>query len=234
MFQFKQFCVQHDRCAMKVNTDAVLLGAWAAATDPRRILDIGTGSGVIALMLAQRFPESIVQAVEIDESASLQAADNFRTSPWSNRLEVITDSITRFQATSPYDLIVSNPPFFHDLTTTCSLPRNRARHSVSLGYQELISAVERLLSPQGFFSVILPCSSVERFRALAMQQNLFCHRRCDIQAISSKLPTRSLLEFRQQPPDILHPAANLIVRSDQHREYSAEYVELTRDFYLKF
>ncbi len=146
-FYFKQFTVQQDRCAMKIGTDGVLLGAWAEVTGARQVLDIGTGSGVIALMLAQRAEKALIHAVEVDEDAYGQACENVQAAPWAGRMSVFHAAIQDYVQTSgqQYDLIVSNPPFFSGGTFSASQDRNSVRHTVKLPHGDLLQAVRKLL-----------------------------------------------------------------------------------------
>lgn len=155
-FQFQQFRVNQDRCGMKVSTDAVLLGALAKAKSPKRILDIGTGTGVIALMIAQRFSNANITAVELDSDAASQASENFEGSDFSARLELIHGRVQDYDSSGKFDLVVSNPPYFSNHLPTTNLKRQRALHTDSLSFQDLVEAVERNLSADGEFWVILP------------------------------------------------------------------------------
>jgi tRNA1Val (adenine37-N6)-methyltransferase len=155
-FQFQQFRVNQDRCGMKVSTDAVLLGALAQAKSPKRILDIGTGTGVIALMMAQRFSNANITAVELDSDAASQASENFEESDFSARLELVHGGVQDYDSSRKFDLVVSNPPYFSNHLPTTNLKRQRALHTDSLSFQELVEAVERNLSADGEFWVILP------------------------------------------------------------------------------
>ncbi|MCA9182656.1 MAG: methyltransferase, partial [Planctomycetales bacterium] len=153
-FRCKQFTVRHDQCAMKVGTDAILLGAWSAAVEPKRILDIGTGSGIIALMLAQRFPAAYVTAVEINSAACEQACGNFAIAPFYDRLTLTHSAVQEFRPKGSYDLVVCNPPWFQKSFKPLDAARTMARHSDSLSLDELGAAASRLLSPGGVLNVI--------------------------------------------------------------------------------
>jgi len=155
-FQFQQFRVNQDRCGMKVSTDAVLLGALAQAKSPKRILDIDTGTGVIALMMAQRFSNAKVAAVELDPDAGSQASENFEESDFCDRLELVHGRVQDYDSSGKFDLVVSNPPYFSNHLPTTDLKRQRALHTDSLSFQELAEAVDRNLSADGQFWVILP------------------------------------------------------------------------------
>ncbi len=193
---------------MKVGTDAILLGAWASAVSPKSVLDIGTGSGVIALMLAQRFPQSFVQAVEIDPAAAAQAAENAHASPWPDRVRVWNGCITElsgpdafgpnaFDLPGGFDLVVSNPPWFGDGMATSSAARDQARHTSSMDYSQLISAVARLTRIGGFFCAVIPYSARHRFLPLADQHKLNCQRCCLVRPTANSQIKRMLLQFER-------------------------------------
>ena len=162
-FTFKQFHIDHSRCAMKVGTDGVLLGAWARVDGTRRILDIGTGTGVIALQMAQRNSEAQIFAVEIDETASCRARANFDMSPWAERLEVECCAAQEFNHTEKFDLIISNPPYFVDSLLPPDAKRSTARHTHDLSFEALDEAVSRLLAENGRFAMILPVAEFEKY-----------------------------------------------------------------------
>ena len=156
-FQFKQFTVHQQHCAMRVGTDGTLLGAWAQASDGAcRILDIGTGTGLIALMMAQRYPQAMVTAIDIDDGAVRQAKENVSSSPFADRINVIKADVLTFEDMEKYDSIVCNPPFFEDSLTCPDPQRTEARHTVTLGYRQLMKSAFRLLKDDGRFSVIIP------------------------------------------------------------------------------
>lgn len=233
-FRFKQFTVRQDGAAMKVGTDGVLLGAWAALTgNERRILDIGTGTGVIALMAAQTAPAARIDAVEIDPEAFRQAAANFQNSPWKDRLRVFPVSIQEFseRTEEKYDSILSNPPYFRNSLPSPDPLRTWARHSTELPYGELIGSVLRLLAPTGTFSVIYPGPEASLFQSLAAAVGLYCIRKTEVRTTEKKEPSRILMEFST---DRTETAANLLTIHTPDGGFTGEYIELTRDFYLKF
>lgn len=235
-FRFKQFAVQHDRCAMKIGTDAILLGAWAEADQPKRILDIGTGSGVIALMLAQRFPTATVTAVEIDEDASRQAAANFCDSPFGDRLTVIRAPVQNLpidgQSPRPFDLVVCNPPWFADSLKSPDSRRTLARHSDSLSLAELAAAAERLLGVGGRLGLVLPVEAADAFSELANGSGLCLVRRCLVRPTPQSSPKRHLLEFSNQKSAAEVSVQELVVETSRH-VYSDGYITLAKDFLLK-
>ncbi len=232
-FKFKQFAIHQDKCAMKIGTDGVLLGAWAALNNtPDSILDIGTGTGVIALQLAQRCDALTIDALEIDANAHEQAVENFESSNWADRLFCYHCSLQEFvdEVDDTYDLIVANPPFYTDDFKTNNEARNKARFTTSLSFEDLLLSVSKLLSEQGVFSVIIPFKEEANFIALANKQQLFVNRVCHVQGTSSSKIKRSLLEFTFQ--NINPILENLIIEHERHK-YTKEYQNLVKDFYLK-
>ncbi len=234
MFRFKQFTIHQDRTPMKVGTDGVVLGAWAAVDGSvRRVLDIGTGTGLIALMMAQRCPDAVVDSVEIDEASAEQAAENFEASPWSDRVAVCQCDINDYCIDERYDLILSNPPYFVDSLQCPDRGRSAARHTASLPFSDLIESVVRLLESDGRFALILPCREAELFDA-ECEGRLFLTRRCDLHSRIGGDVKRLLSEYQLTPciDDIMRES--LTIEREQHLDYCEEYRELTRDFYLKF
>ncbi|MBY5959807.1 methyltransferase domain-containing protein [Membranicola marinus] len=235
VFHFKQFDVHQDRCLMKVCTDGVLLGSWVSVKGAESAMDIGTGSGVIALMLAQRsaFLHRIT-GVEIDEGSYQQACSNAAQSPWSERVEMIHAPIQDYirEAIDRFDLIISNPPFFTGGTLSESQPKNEVRHTVKLPHSDLLRAVKQLMSPKGRFSVILPVMEGYRFVELAEQYRLYLSRRTRVFTRPGKPVERFLLEFSHDQ-GVLLEEKDLYIHEGRKNDFSSEYVNLTRDFYLK-
>jgi tRNA1Val (adenine37-N6)-methyltransferase len=230
-FRFKQFSVLHDRCAHKVGTDAVLLGAWTTTANARTILDIGTGSGVIALMLAQRTTSDVsIDAVELNGSDFLQATENILNSSWSERIKVHHASVQEFVSNRKYDLIASNPPFFVNDLLPPSDARKQSRHTISLSYADLLVAVKRLISPIGKFSIILPSVEGLQFQSLASEFGLFCSRELAFFSRKEKSQERWLMEFDQKPGVKISETLVLYAQGDN---WSEEYKKLTHDFYLR-
>ncbi|WP_413999941.1 tRNA1(Val) (adenine(37)-N6)-methyltransferase [Flavobacterium sp. W1B] len=234
MFSFKQFTVQQDRCAMKIGTDGVLLGAWTPIeNNPFSILDIGAGTGIIALMLAQRSHAEQIDALEIDEEAYEQAVDNFENSSWSDRLFCFHAGLDEFveEPEDEYDLIVSNPPFYsEDYKTECN-QRDLARFQDAMPFEDLIEAAALLLSENGVFSVIIPFKEEDKFLALAKEYELHPTKITRVKGTPTTEIKRSLLAFsRNEISDF--PIDELIIETARHI-YTAEYIELTKDFYLK-
>jgi tRNA1Val (adenine37-N6)-methyltransferase len=232
-FKFKQFTISQDRCAMKVGTDGVLLGAWADCENAKTILDIGTGTGLIALMLAQRSTAHI-DAIEIDQSASEQAGENVTKSPWETRISVINKSLQQFteQIDKKYDLIVSNPPFFQNSLYAPNQSRTNARHNASLEYEDILDASLKLLSNNGMLSLILPYLEGTMFIVKAAGKGLYCVRQTNILPNPGKAPKRLLLEFTKIKKPLVEQ--EIIIELNKRHEYSDAYKNLTRDFYLAF
>lgn len=230
-FQFKQFSIAQENTAMKVGTDGVLLGAWSKVLEGN-VLDIGTGTGLIALMLAQRTKTALIDAIELDKVACEEAHQNFKTSKWNNRLTVIHTSIQNYYPTKKYDVIVSNPPFFINSTKAPNSLRNTARHTDELPFNDLIASIKRLLNETGIFSLILPVEEANQFILLANQNGLFLTRKCLVKPNPTKAPKRVLMEFSFTETNILEET--LTIETENRHEYTKEYITLTKDFYLKF
>ncbi len=233
-FRFKKFSISHDKCAMKVGTDGVLLGAWCTAEGAGRVLDIGTGSGLIAIMLAQRNPGCLIEGVEIDGSSFSQATENAAYCPWTDRIKIHNACFNDFHknCTHVYDLIVSNPPFFLKSLSSPLPSRTTARHALSLSPANLINGVTRLLSPEGIFSVILPVAEAEFFTGEAVKRNLYTKRITEVLPNPGKPPKRLLLEFTRQEGAVQKSV--LTVEMDRRHQYSDEFKRLTEEFYLYF
>jgi tRNA1Val (adenine37-N6)-methyltransferase len=230
-FHFKQFSVRHDRSGMKIGTDGVLLGAWTNVTGGTHILDIGAGTGVIALMLAQRtHPTVKIEAIEIDEHAFADAAENFASSPWHERLKLYHESIHNFASTSTFDLIVSNPPFFQNSFKPPDPKRGVARHTENLNFESLLKTTEKLLSADGRLSVILPFTEGLQFISLADQTGFYCSRKWSFRTRKEKPVERLLMEFSRHETGIEEGEILLL---EYGESWSEEYKNLTRDFYLK-
>ncbi|WP_158728577.1 MULTISPECIES: tRNA1(Val) (adenine(37)-N6)-methyltransferase [unclassified Flavobacterium] len=233
-FQFKQFAVEQDRCAMKIGTDGVLLGAWAPiSNNPFSILDIGAGTGIIALMLAQRSNAEQIDALEIDEDAYEQATDNFENSPWSDRLFCYHAGLDEFveEPEDEYDVIVSNPPFYTEDYKTENEQRDIARFADAMPFEELIEAADLLLSENGIFSVIIPYKEEESFLAIANEYELYPLKITRLKGTPTTEIKRTLLAFSRKKT-IHFPIEELIIETARH-VYTSEYIDLTREFYLK-
>lgn len=240
-FRCKQFYVDHRDCAMKVSTDALLLGAWTQLPASGAILDIGTGSGILTLMLAQRCQlqtDLIIDAIELDAAAADAAAENIRQSPWSAKIRLIKGDILTYPASADhpsdrrYGLIISNPPFFVDSLKAIDPKRNQARHTDTLSFIDLLDVAASLMMPDGLFCLVLPIAGSEQLMLLAQQSGWFLQRQCWVQSKAGKPPLRCLFSLSRLPQAAVVSEQLLIHAADG--SYSAEYRALLRDFYLKF
>jgi len=229
-FKFKQFIIQQEDSLMKVGTDGILLGAWANANVPQTILDIGTGTGLIALMMAQRYSKARVDALEINEASALEATQNIRNSSFTNRVNVTHTSLQTFarHTLSRYDLIVSNPPFFN-----AGLARNAARHTHTLTHEELVFSVKKLLNEKGQFCLILPKKEGESFIELAINSDLYLAEKTTVKPKPSKPIERLLLRFSNFNLNEKIENELIIEKEGAKRVYTKEFTSLTKAFYLK-
>jgi tRNA1Val (adenine37-N6)-methyltransferase len=231
-FKFKQFTIQQENCAMKVGTDGVLLGAWVHVENANSILDIGTGTGLIALMLAQRCSAKI-DAIEIDLAATEQALENFNNSPWKDRLNVNHEPFqVHSQKSVKYDLLVTNPPYFSGALKSADLKRSAARHDSTLNKKELLDGSVRLLNSNGRLGIILPIEEYNVFSSQISQWNLFEIRKTFVIPKPGRKASRVIAElsFVQQPVEI----GEMIIEKYGRHAYSEEYIGMTKEFYLKF
>jgi len=233
-FQFKQFSIAQDQCAMKVGTDGVLLGAWADTTDTQKVLDIGTGSGVVAIMLAQRTTDATIHGIEIDECAHQQATENMANSPWAGRLKAIHKPIQDYAKLSreEYDLIVSNPPFFSGGTFSLNENKKNVRHTVKLPHGDLLVAARKLLSKNGKLCLILPLIEGLRIKELARSYRLFCTKITKVKARPTGGAERLLMQFEKEDINELIEDELLVYAAAKGNERSDGHIELTKDFYL--
>ncbi len=234
-FQFKQFRIIQERSAMKVGMDGVLLGAWADTSGAERILDIGTGTGLIALMMAQKNSSAQIDAIEIDPEAFQEAVLNAGQSPWNDRIRFECNSFQEFAEMTDrkYDLIVSNPPFFaKDGLKAPVQNRAQARHSGSLPLEVLISGAANMLTGSGRIALILPVESLPEIQQLCLSNKLYISRLCRIKPNPIKPDFRILFELTQT--ECIAIEERLMIEFETHLDYTPQYKELTRDFYLKF
>lgn len=233
-FQFKQFRIVQERSAMKVGMDGVLLGAWADPSGAERILDIGTGTGLIALMMAQKNSLAQIDAIEVDPEAFEEAVLNCQHSPWNDRIKLNLCSFQEFaeRINQKYDLIVSNPPFFTNGVKAPLENRAQARHSDSLPLEVLISGAMNILSENGRIALVLPIESLPEIGVLANSNKLFISRLCRVTPNPIKPAFRILIELINVECTI--QVENLMIEFEKHHDYTPEYKELTKDFYLKF
>lgn len=232
LFKFKKFSLDDSKSAMKLGTDAVLLGAFVKAANAKLILDIGTGSGIIALMTAQKSSADI-HAIDIDEDSFFQAKDNFNNSKWSDKFTAFNISLQKYSLKTKlkYDLIVCNPPFFINSLKSIDKRKNISKHNDLLSFDDLISGTKKLLSPKGNFSIILPFNESLIFTEKATKNLLFANKSISIKPKTNKAVNRVIMNFSfYQTTPLLE---TLTIRNNDNT-YTAEYIELTKDFYLNF
>jgi len=233
-FNFKQFSVQQDRCAMKIGTDGVLLGAWCPIdNNPYAVLDIGAGTGILSLMLAQRSNAEQIDALEIDEEAYEQCVENFEASPWGDRLFCFHAGLDEFvdEPEDEYDIIISNPPFYSEDFKTENSQRDLARFQDAMPFEDLVEAADLLLSENGIFAVIIPFKEEEKFIDLCAEVELFPVKVTRVKGSHNTPIVRSLLAFKRYELSVL-TADELVIEINRH-EYTDDYIELTKAFYLK-
>ena len=233
-FAFKQFIIKQDMCAMKVGTDAVLLGAWVFPNGSKQILDIGTGTGVVALMLAQK-TEAHIDAIDIDKNAFNQASQNVLESKFSNQISIIHSSLQDYAkvADKKYNLIVTNPPYFEQSLKSSDEQRSFARHADVLPFEELIDGVIKLLDPKGKFCLILPTLEAEKFRDLTQKRGLFLSKLLRVKSkVNKDTDKRHLMQFEFTPTEFSEKT--IAIELDERHQYTDDYKLLTKDYYLNF
>ena len=229
-FHFKHFSLYHHRSTMKVGTDAILLGRWVEVKPTDMVLDIGTGCGLLPLMLSQKGVRQ-VDAVDIDAVSIEEATINFEASQWRNQLQAICTDITDYQTDKQYDLIISNPPFFNNYSKCDSERKSRARHNdVTLSYEALCAVVCRLLKSDGRFALVLPVNASVEFLKVAEKNGLFLHKRMTIIPITGKEPNRVNLELQKKSCDNTLSQVFTIRATDNR--FTKEYNTYLKDFYL--
>jgi tRNA1Val (adenine37-N6)-methyltransferase len=228
-FKFKQFTISHDKCGMKVGTDGVLLGAWADTEHCKHILDIGTGSGLITLMLAQR-SNAIISGIEIDKNAYLQSQENVNNSPWEERIQLFHADFTNWETTQKFDLIVSNPPYFEQSLKGKDKARNTARHTTNLSFEALIKQAKKQLAPKGRIALILPTDTCSTISNIITKNQLYINKITHIKPQPNKDSKRILIQISDVKNEPIRH--ELTIELARHK-YSDEYISLTKDFYLK-
>lgn len=233
MFQFKHFSVSDEHCTMKVGTDGVLLGAWANVQGVKTILDIGTGCGLIALMLAQRSDKTNIDAVEIDHDSAMQARQNVENSPWQDRIKIHHASFREFseERNEKYDLIVSNPPFFENSLKPAMKHKNISKHTGHLTFEELLFHTSHMMHNNSRFTLILPADQSTNFISKALIEDLYCTFELKVIPREGKTPKRCILEFTKQRQK--KAEAELTIKN-KDGSWTEEYQNLTGDFYLGF
>ncbi|MBL7938637.1 MAG: methyltransferase [Flavobacteriales bacterium] len=231
-FRFKQFTIEQDRCALKVGTDGVLFGAWVNYRGAERILDIGTGTGVLALIAAQRAPNASIDAVEIDDASAEQAAENAAASPWSDRVRVHRMDVRRMNASEPFDLILCNPPYYAGYSPAADERVGVAKHSDELLFPDLIAAVGRLLAQRGRFALIIPLNRELELLALAGAIGLVPARRCVVKYVEHRPAKRVLLELSREGGSVREE--QLTIENTGPFDYTPEYRALISDLMLNF
>lgn len=229
-FQFKRFTVWHDRCAMKVGTDAVLLGAWMEVDGANRLLDVGCGCGLIALMAAQRCQGEIV-GIELDEEAAGQARENVASSPWADRIRIVQEDFGTYHDEGKFDVIFSNPPYFSNSLKCPDNARSKARHTDTLDFKTLMRQVKALLAPQGQFSVVIPMEASAELKAEAISQSLYLSRETHVHTKPNAPAKRILMTFTPVMPENPIVPQALYMQQGQG-VFSEEYKNMVNDFYL--
>jgi len=231
-FRFKQFTIHQDRCALKVGTDGVLFGAWVDHQGAKRILDIGTGTGVLALIAAQRNATATVDAVEIDDDSAAQAAENVAGSPWADRVRVHRMDVRRMNASGPFDLIICNPPYYVGYSASPDARIGLAKHSDELLFPELIEAVDRLLAADGRFAVIIPLNREKEFLREAGRIGVRPVRRCVVRYVAHRPAKRVLLELDRSGRPVQEE--ELTIEATGPFDYTPKYRALISDLMLNF
>lgn len=231
-FRLKQFTIRQDRCALKVGTDGVLFGAWVEYAGASHILDIGTGTGVLALIAAQRTTSAHIAAVEIDEASAAQAAENAASSPWADRIRVHHMDVRRMQTAEPFDLIICNPPYYAGYSTSPDPRIGLAKHSEELLFPQLLAVVQRTLAPTGRFAVIVPLNREEEILRETNRIGLATSRRCAVRYVPHRPAKRLLLEFKRGAAHVQN--TELTIEASGPFDYSPEYRALISDLMVGF
>ena len=229
LFSFKKFDIRQEHSPFKVGTDGVLLGAWAGKGNPKAILDIGTGTGLIALMLAQRFPNALITGIELQQMAAEEAILNAANSPFASRINIMNGDFLNWNTSQRFDLIVSNPPYFPKSLPSQQIGKRLSRHQDSLALEDLIQKASKLLSENGHLVLILPVEIMQHAELLSHSVGLFPNRKCVIKSREGDLPVRTLQEWGFQATNT---ELDEVVIYDSNKQYTEAYKEKTRDFYL--
>lgn len=231
-FEFRQFTIRQNLCAMKIGTDAVILGAWSNFEDNEncKILDIGTGTGILAIMAAQKSPNAHITAIDIDKDAVIQATDNVSGTIWKSNIEVIETDISKYNSDEQFDYIVSNPPYFENSLKSPDRQRSMARHTDTLSFAELAESINRLLKPDGSSYIIIPAESEDSLCTAAITNNLYPSHKVNIITREGQKPKRVIIVLRHK---ISVYTEECITVRDKEGNYTRQYIELTADFYKK-
>ncbi len=232
IFRFKQFSIKQEHSALKVGTDGVLLGAWANIEKGKHILDIGTGTGLIAIMCAQRNTKAAINGVELDEKSALEAQYNAEQSPWSDRIQMYHLNIFDYKPKNHFDHIISNPPFFEVHYNQDNSPKKRARQQTNCSINRLAFYIKNNLKTEGKCHLIYPYRALDQLNNAFNDNGLYLQRRCDVIGRQGAQPVRVMVEYGFEPKRVASTA--LIIEVQHRHDYSADYRLLTKDFYLKF
>jgi len=229
MFRFKQFAIRQENAAMKVGTDGALLGAWCDVSKANNILDIGTGTAIIAMMVAQRNSSAAITAIEIDQKALIDANFNIKNCPWTNRIRLIESSLQKYTPTLKFDSIISNPPFFENSLKSNSHQKVKARHADSMHYLDILNFAALHLSSNGILHLILPVKNAEKCIEIALELGFYLKRICKVQPVPHKNPHRYAFELTKTATPTI--TESLIIETGKRHDYSQQYIELTKAFY---
>jgi len=229
MFRFKQFAIRQENAAMKVGTDGALLGAWSDVSKANNILDIGTGTAIIAMMVAQRNSTAAITAIEIDEKALIDANFNVENCPWTNRIKIIQSSLQEFTPTLKFDSIISNPPFFENSLKSNSRSKIKARHTDSLHYSDILNFASIYLSNIGVLHLILPVENAEKCIETAIEGGFYLKRICKVHPVPNKNAHRFVFELTKNATPTI--SESLIIETGKRHDYSQHYIALTKAFY---
>lgn len=231
-FQFKQFTIHQDKCAMKVSTDACIQCAWTPiANDVVHVLDIGTGTGLLSLMLAQRNSNIHIDAIELDADAAMQAQENISTSPWADRVDVMQDDVTAYQFTKQYDMVICNPPFFNNSLLGDDVQRNSVRHTISLSYNSLLTVLQNVLKPTGYAAILLPTAEHEVWQQLLKKSGWGITKLLEVHPKESSGYNRIISLCSKQP--MAETEIEKLQIYKQGGGYTEAFTQLLQPFYLK-